>query len=187
MPDNTILRLILSELEAKQWVVPKSASNPTPSSSMASSASPPVETRAAAASEDPAASFILDGFPRTAPQAELLAPHLPINLAVALVTPASIIIDRIGKRWVHAPSGRVYNTEFNPPKTPGKDDVTGEALSKRPDDEEGVWRKRLQKFQETSEPLLEFYERKGVLWTVQGNSSNEISPQLFAEFERRFG
>ena len=189
VPDDTILKLILSELEAKSWVLPKRAAQPLPAGFAVSISrgSTTIETATTATSEDPTASFILDGFPRTAPQAAMLAPHLPINLCVALETPASIILDRIAKRWVHAPSGRVYNVDFNPPQTLGKDDVTGEPLSKRPDDTEEVWRTRLQKFHETSQPLLEFYERKGVLWTVKGNSSDEISPKLFDEFARRFG
>ena len=87
---------------------------------------------------------------------------------------------------MHAPSGRVYNTGFNKPKVEGKDDVTGEPLTKREDDGEETWRARLKKFEETSEPLLEHYEKQGVLWRVEGNSSDEISPKLFREFEKRF-
>ena len=80
----------------------------------------------------------------------------------------------------------MYNTGFNKPKVEGKDDVTGEPLTKREDDGEDTWRVRLKKFQETSEPLLEHYEKKGVLWRVEGNSSDAISPKLFGEFEKRF-
>jgi adenylate kinase len=137
-------------------------------------------------SDDPSASFILDGFPRTVGQASQLDNLIPINLVVSLKTPFEVILERIAGRWVHAPSGRVYNTTFNAPKVPGKDDITGEPLTKRADDDEETWKARLKKFEETSEPLLEHYERKGVLWTVEGNSSNEISPKLYEEFERRF-
>lgn len=105
---------------------------------------------------------------------------------VHLDTPASIIIERITNRWVHAPSGRVYNTTFNPPKVAGKDDITGEALTQREDDSEATWKTRLSKFQEASMPLLEHYGKLGVLWTVKGNSSDEISPKLFEEFDKRF-
>lgn len=137
-------------------------------------------------SEDPTASFILDGYPRTASQATSLDEIVPINLAVSLKTPFSVILDRIAGRWVHEPSGRVYNTTFNKPKVEGKDDVTGEPLTKRADDDEEVYRARFRKFQETSEPLLEHYAKKGVLIEVEGMSSDEISPKLYAEFERRF-
>ncbi|TVY51909.1 GTP:AMP phosphotransferase, partial [Lachnellula suecica] len=137
-------------------------------------------------SNDPTASFILDGFPRTASQATQLDALIPINLVVSLRTPTEVILSRIAGRWTHAPSGRVYNTTFNAPKVPGRDDVTGEKLVKREDDKEETWIKRLRKFEETSEPLLEHYARKGVLWEVEGGSSDEISPKLFGEVERRF-
>jgi len=138
------------------------------------------------ASDDPAASFILDGYPRTVGQARLFDRIVPINLVVALRTPIEVIIDRIAGRWVHEPSGRVYNTTFNAPHSPGLDDVTGEPLVKRADDNIDIHKERYRKFQESSEPLLEHYARKGVLWEIDGNSSDEISPKLFAEFERRF-
>ena len=137
-------------------------------------------------SDHPAASFILDGFPRTTVQAIQLNDIVPINLVVHLNTPSEIIIDRICNRWVHAPSGRVYNTTFNAPMVEGKDDVTGESLTRRADDDPEVWKARLQSFRENNEPLLEHYDKLGVLWTVNGNSSDEISPQLFEEFAKRF-
>ncbi|KUI58192.1 GTP:AMP phosphotransferase, mitochondrial [Cytospora mali] len=137
-------------------------------------------------SDDPSASFLLDGFPRTALQAEKLDGLVPINLAVSISTPFEVILERITGRWVHEPSGRVYNTTFNAPKVPGRDDITGEPLVKRVDDDVDTYRKRFAKFQETSEPLLEHYARKGVLWEVKGTTSDEISPKLFNEFEKRF-
>ena len=171
VPDDMILRLILSELKSKSWLLS--------TSSISDAASPHP-------SDSPSASFILDGFPRNSPQAQRLDSLIPINLVVSLITPVNIILGRIVDRWVHAPSGRVYNTGYNKPTVEGKDDVTGEALTKREDDGEETWKARLKKFQETSEPLLEHYDKKGVLWRVQGNSSDEISPKLFGEFERRF-
>lgn len=171
VPDDMILRLILGELKSKRWVSPKTS---------VSDALP------AQPSDEPGASFILDGFPRTASQAARLDALIPVNLVVSLITPVDIILSRIASRWVHEPSGRVYNTTFNAPKVAGKDDVTGEALTKRADDCPETWKQRLRKFHETSQPLLDHYDRKGVLCTVTGNSSDEISPQLFDEFERRF-
>ena len=171
VPDDMILRLILGELKAKSWVPPTAS---------LSDAAPSLP------SDAPSASFILDGFPRTSVQAQKLDALIPINLVVSLITPVNIILGRIANRWVHAPSGRVYNTGFSKPNVEGKDDVTGEPLTKREDDGEETWRARLKKFEETSEPLLEHYERKGVLWRVEGKSSDEISPKLFGEFERRF-
>lgn len=137
-------------------------------------------------SNDPSASFILDGFPRTAAQAGPLDKLVPINLVVSFKTPLSVIMERIAGRWVHQPSGRVYNTSFNAPRVPGIDDVTGEPLIQRPDDSEEVYRARFQKFQETSEPVLDHYAKKGVLIEIEGMSSDEITPKLFQEFEKRF-
>lgn len=171
VPDDMILKLILNELKSKRWVSPKS------------SVSDALPTQP---SGSPSASFILDGFPRTAVQATRLDALIPINLVVSLITPVEIILSRIASRWVHAPSGRVYNTGFNKPRVEGQDDVTGEALTKRVDDDEETWKQRLRKFDETSAPLLEHYDRKGVLWTVKGDSSDEISPKLFRELEDRF-
>lgn len=83
--------------------------------------------------------YILDGFPRTLGQGQLLDAHLrarnsPLNLIVNLDVPDRVILGRIADRWVHLPSGRVYNLSYNPPKVPGRDDETGEPLTKRPDD-----------------------------------------------------
>lgn len=171
VPDDMILRLILAELKSHHWV---------PSRSSVSDAIP------ALPSDAPSASFILDGFPRTSLQAVKLDNLVPVNLVVSLVTPVKIILGRIADRWVHAPSGRVYNLGFNKPKVEGKDDLTGELLTKREDDSEETWKVRLKKFEETSQPLLEHYDKKNVLWRVEGNSSDEISPKLFSEFEQRF-
>ncbi|KAI1739213.1 P-loop containing nucleoside triphosphate hydrolase protein [Xylaria scruposa] len=197
VPDEMILRLITNELSQRGWL-----SGGRPSfMSMASAASghalessiPGLDSDPNAgaslsrqASEDPTASFLLDGFPRTAVQAERLDDIVPINWVVSLQTPFEVIMERISSRWVHEPSGRVYNTTFNAPKIPGRDDITGEPLVQRADDSEEVYRTRFQKFRETSEPLLEHYAKKGVLWEVHGQSSDEISPQLFGEFEKRF-
>lgn len=166
VPDSMILDLISFELKSKGWLPPSQSSTmPSISSS---------------------ASFILDGFPRTAAQASSLDKFVPVNFVVHLLTPPSVILSRIASRWVHEPSGRVYNTEFNAPKVPGKDDVTGEPLTQREDDSIETWTQRLRKFEETSRALLEHYDRRGCLWRVEGNTSDEISPKLFAEIEQRF-
>lgn len=196
VPDTMILRLIVNELTTRGWLrddnlrpysvyasAGMEAADPT-----VDSISIPSDLRAArySYSDDPAASFILDGFPRTAGQAQQLDELIPINMVVNIDTPAEIILDRICNRWVHEPSGRVYNTTFNPPKAPGLDDVTGEPLTRRSDDNPDVWKARLQTFKESSEPLLEHYDKMGVLVTCSGNSSDEITPKLIKEFSKRF-
>ncbi|OOF97322.1 hypothetical protein ASPCADRAFT_166031 [Aspergillus carbonarius ITEM 5010] len=163
VPDSMILDLISSELKSRGWLSAAPTSSITPS-----------------------ASFILDGFPRTATQASNLETIVPVNFVVHLVTPPSVILSRIASRWVHEPSGRVYNTDFNAPKVPGKDDITGEPLTQRDDDSIDTWKQRLNKFEETSKALLEHYQRKGCLWRVEGDTSDEISPKLFSEIERQF-
>lgn len=186
VPDPLILSLILSELTSRKWISTDKSNDEIVAAldrgnGSASSAVDP--------SNDPDTSFILDGFPRTAHQAEYLSHLLPMNLVLQLVTPVDIILSRIASRWVHAPSGRVYNIGFNDPKTPGKDDVTGEKLVQREDDSEATWRKRLAKFEETSSGLLNFYKQKDpdIVVKVEGNSSDEISPKVFEEVEKRFG
>lgn len=200
VPDAMILRLILHELKTRGWLAPPEGISPLTLASTSATSSvadfdtdsfveqPSLASYSAPpqTSDDPSASFILDGFPRTAGQASQLDNLIPINLVVSLKTPFEVILERIAGRWIHAPSGRVYNTTFNAPKVAGKDDITGEPLTKRSDDDEETWKHRLNKFVETSEPLLEHYAQKGVLWEVSGNSSDEISPKLYAEFERRF-
>lgn len=202
VPDDMILRLITNELGQRGWLSGGRANVMTLSSSAVSvaeayeDADPFISTidrnpaagatLSAHASDDPTASFLLDGFPRTATQAEKLDDIVPINWAVSIKTPFDVIMQRIASRWVHEPSGRVYNTAFHAPKVSGIDDVTGERLTQRADDSEEVYRARFKKFQETSEPLLEHYAKKGVLWEVEGMSSDEISPKLYAEFENRF-
>lgn len=190
VPDKAIISLILSELRAKNWVSASAPESPSGVTTILTSSSNPATDHTpqppAAVSDSPDASFILDGFPRTATQAHKLASLVPINLVVSLVTPTSILLQRIAGRWVHEASGRVYNTGFNAPRVPGRDDVTGEPLVQREDDSEAVWKARLRKFEENSRPLLEFYERRGLLWEVEGRSSDEISPRLFGEVERRF-
>lgn len=198
-----MLRLISGELRNRGWLQ-HHGGGPPDVMTLSSEATSAVEMRsadnmafdaftsgrplscAAQASDDPAASFILDGYPRNASQADSLEAIVPINLAVSLKTPFEVVLERIAGRWVHEPSGRVYNTTFNAPKSPGRDDITGEPLIQRADDTEETYRARFKKFQEASEPLLEHYAKKGVLVEVEGLSSDEISPKLYEVFEQRF-
>lgn len=85
-------------------------------------------------------SWLLDGFPRTRGQAVMFDDALrergqALNLVLHLDVPNDVVMSRILDRWIHEPSGRTYNMRFNPPKKEGKDDVTGEPLIKRSDDD----------------------------------------------------
>ena len=186
VPDPLILKLILSELTSRKWISIEKSSDDIISAISRGNGS---ASSAVQPDPHPDCSFLLDGFPRTGSQAKALSHLLPMNLVFHLVTPVDIILGRMANRWIHQPSGRVYNVGFNDPKVPGKDDVTGEALVQREDDSEATWRKRLSKFEETSSDLLDFYRKQesSLVVTVRGNSSNEISPQIFDEIDRRFG
>jgi adenylate kinase len=121
------------------------------------------------AQDDAAAGFILDGFPRTIPQAEALEGFATIDKVIRFVLGDEEIIKRLSGRRVHKPSGRTYHIMFNPPKAPGKDDVTGEDLMQRPDDREESIKNRLEVYRRQTEPLVDFYSDKGLLLDVDAS------------------
>jgi len=102
--------------------------------------------------------YLLDGFPRTIPQAEgMLKMGISVGYVVEIAVDDNEIIKRMSGRRVHLASGRTYHVEFNPPKVEGKDDETGEDLIQREDDAEETVRKRLDVYHEQTEPLVDFY------------------------------
>ena len=102
--------------------------------------------------------FLFDGFPRTIPQAQALADaNIPIDHVVEFHVDDEEIVSRFSGRRVHVDSGRIYHIQYSSPKQEGLDDITGEALVQRPDDEEGTVRKRLAVYHEQTEPLIGFY------------------------------
>lgn len=110
--------------------------------------------------QDCAKGFLLDGFPRTIPQADAMKEHnIDVDVVLEFDVPDEEIVKRMSGRRVHPGSGRVYHIVYNPPKVEGKDDVTGEDLMIRPDDEEETVRKRLAIYHETTQPLVEYYNR----------------------------
>ena len=120
--------------------------------------------------------FILDGFPRTLPQAEkldemLTARNSSIDQALEFKVEDSLLVRRITGRWIHQPSGRSYHTEFAPPKVPGKDDVTGEDLIQRADDNEETLKKRLVAYHSQTAPVLEYYKKQDKLTTLPAHLS----------------
>ncbi|KAK6199625.1 adenylate kinase 2 [Scheffersomyces amazonensis] len=152
LPDKLMVRLIGGELDKRNWLNKQST-------------------------------WLLDGFPRTVGQArsldQVLKPNeASINMVVELDVDQKVIIDRIEARWVHVNSGRVYNLDYNPPKVPFKDDITGEPLTKRDDDTAEVVSKRLDLYNKELQPLKQFYQELNVLHTVSGNTSDIVYPQL---------
>ncbi|XP_035246548.1 GTP:AMP phosphotransferase AK3, mitochondrial isoform X2 [Anguilla anguilla] len=127
------------------------------------------------------------GFPRTVRQAEALDEAYNIDTVVNLNVPFETIKERLTSRWIHLPSGRVYNTSFNPPKIPGLDDVTGEPLSQRNDDTPETVSKRLHAYKTQTEPVLEYYRSKGVLETFTGTETNKIWPHVHAFLSGKLG
>jgi adenylate kinase len=104
--------------------------------------------------------FLLDGVPRTLPQAEALSAHqVIIDHVVELSVADQVIVDRISQRRVHPASGRVYHLAFQPPKESGKDDVTGEPLIQRDDDKEETVKNRLKVYNSQTKPLVEYYKK----------------------------
>lgn len=112
------------------------------------------------------AGFLFDGFPRTIPQAEAMrAANVPIEHVVEVAVPDAAIIERMSGRRVHVASGRTYHVKFNPPKKEMADDVTGEPLVLRKDDEEATVRNRLDVYHRQTEPLIEYYSK----WAATGD------------------
>lgn len=164
MPDTTMMRLVGAELEKRR-------------------------------NDD----WILDGFPRTDAQAQrlhefLTHQHTPLSLVVHLSVPEEVILQRILERWTHIPSGRVYNLSFNPPKRAGLDDITGEPLEKRDDDNPATFKRRIDSFHEKTEPMMKRYSQlscptdpsRPLVVTLAGATSDEIWTKLEALICERF-
>lgn len=145
--------------------------------------------------------FLLDGFPRTLGQAEGLDRVLGevgkgLTLVANLDVPEEVILGRVLDRWVHMPSGRTYNLSYNPPKEAGQDDITGEPLSKRPDDNVETFAARLQSYHAQTEPLREYFDSRSsstrgkggglTFVNLEGRTSDEIWPKLERAVRRRY-
>ncbi len=119
--------------------------------------------------------FLLDGFPRTLPQAEALkGAHIDIDYVIEIAVDDEEIVKRISGRRVHPASGRVYHIEYHPPKKEGIDDETGDPLIFRDDDHENIIRKRLAVYHEQTEPLVHYYQQ----WAKQGDTHAPIFRQV---------
>ncbi len=130
--------------------------------------------------------WLLDGFPRTLNQGKALAEATSLSTIVNLNVPFQTIIDRVKGRWVHLPSGRVYNNDYNPPKVHGKDDVTGEELIQRVDDHPDTVMERLKLYESQTKPVIDFFEAKGLVKTFSGTESDIIWPQVKQYINNKF-
>ena len=116
---------------------------------------------------DCANGYLFDGFPRTIPQAEAVKrAGLAIDFVLQVDVPDEEVVTRLSGRRVHLASGRTYHTRFNPPKTAGKDDVTGESLIQRDDDREATVKHRLTQYHAMTKPLVDYYRD----WAAGGDA-----------------
>jgi adenylate kinase len=128
--------------------------------------------------------FVLDGFPRTVPQAKKLDDMLGkrgtgIDKVINFEVPDSLLVERVVGRWVHPPSGRSYHERFAPPRTPGVDDITGEPLIKRKDDNAETLKSRLAAFHAQTAPVINYFKAKVV--HIQGDKApEEVAKQVRA-------
>ena len=110
--------------------------------------------------------FIIDGFPRTVTQAEVLRESgIDVDFVIEIEVGDVEILRRMSGRRVHPASGRTYHIEFNPPRVAGKDDLTGEPLVQRPDDNEETVKRRIAGYHEITKPLINYYLK----WAESGD------------------
>jgi adenylate kinase len=140
------------------------------------------------AESDTADGFLLDGFPRTAKQAQALdeaLSHVDRRLSAALLidVPEDDIVRRLSGRRI-CPNGHVYHVEHNPPKQEGRCDVDGEELHQREDDREETIRTRLQVYREQTAPLVDYYDERDILHRFDGTRSpTEVHDHLRATIQ----
>lgn len=128
------------------------------------------------AQADCANGFLFDGFPRTIPQADAMkAAGVKLDYVLEIDVPFEAIIERMSGRRVHVASGRTYHIKYNPPKTEGVDDETGEALIQRDDDKEETVRKRLDVYENQTRPLVDYYSQ----WAANGNGAAKVAPPKY--------
>jgi adenylate kinase len=138
------------------------------------------------ASREAADGFILDGFPRTTPQAEALDAKMQelgreLTAAVLIEVSDDEVVRRLGGRRTCVKNGHVFHVEFDPPKNEGICDVCGARLEIRDDDKPEVIRNRLEQYHSKTEPLVAYYEGRGLLRRVDGSlAPNEVGDRIRA-------
>ncbi|CAG9581723.1 putative adenylate kinase [Leishmania major strain Friedlin] len=125
--------------------------------------------------------YILDGYPRTLKQAQMMEDAgEKIDKVIEFSVPDEVILERTSGRWIHKSSGRTYHEVFRPPKTPGKDDITGEDLYQRPDDRREVCEKRLDIYKNETRPLADYFTKEGVYSTINANQAIDEVRKIIA-------
>ncbi|CAI5760638.1 unnamed protein product [Candida verbasci] len=133
--------------------------------------------------------FILDGFPRTIPQAEKLDDMLgenkkPLQSAIEFKIDDELLVARITGRLIHPSSGRSYHKIFSPPKKEMTDDITGEPLIQRSDDNEASLKKRLGTYHSMTEPIVGYYKKTGI-W--KGIDASQKPPKVWSDILKCLG
>lgn len=132
--------------------------------------------------------FLLDGFPRTVPQAEKLDDLLAkrktnLDAVIEFGIEDSLLVRRITGRMIHPSSGRSYHEEFHPPRKAMTDDVTGEPLIKRSDDNVDALKKRLATYHAQTLPLVDYYMRRGLHYRVD---AAKLAEEVFSKIDNIF-
>ncbi|CAL4324258.1 Adenylate kinase [Buchnera aphidicola (Thelaxes suberi)] len=118
--------------------------------------------------------YILDGFPRTIKQADSMeSANIFINCVIEIIVDEKTLIKRISGRRVHTQSGRIYHTIFSPPIIKNKDDLTGEKLIIRSDDNPKTIKKRIEEYNKTKVCLINFFKKRNKVFQINGNQSIE--------------
>ncbi|MFW5712123.1 MAG: adenylate kinase [Spirochaetia bacterium] len=126
--------------------------------------------------------FILDGFPRTIPQAEALSDIARIDAVLNFELSKASIIKRLSGRRIAKQSGRVYHVHYNPPKVEGKCDETGETLIQREDDKAEAIENRLAVYERQTAPLIDHYSKKGALISIDAEPSAD---KVFSQVKQK--
>lgn len=133
--------------------------------------------------------FVLDGFPRTIPQAESLSEELAkvdmkIDYAINVDVPDEVIIERISGRRACPKCSKIYHTIYNPPKNEGVCDIDGAELIQRNDDKPETVLNRLQVYHKQTKPLIEYYSKVGCLYDIDGTKT---SGEVFSDIDKILG
>lgn len=134
--------------------------------------------------------FLLDGFPRNVPQARMLDDLLHkrstrLHAVYEFVVDDNLLVRRICGRLMHPPSGRTYHQEFSPPKKPMTDDVTGEPLVKRKDDNPESLKTRLDAYHKQTKPLAEYYSKRNILSKIDASLNEEKVWQQIKDYAKQ--
>ena len=131
--------------------------------------------------EDAKKGYILDGFPRTIPQADALSRMSKVDKVINFVLPKEEILKRLSGRRVCKSTGRTYHILYNPPKVEGIDDETGEPLIQRDDDKEEAILNRLEVYEKSTAPLIDYYRAENLLVDLDASKSPE---EIFEDLKK---